>query len=355
MPGARWRLPWVGLMLLAGGVSLTSCKGGDQQAGAPPGGGTPPAGTAAPAPGGTPGKKVAIAIITNGISPFWDPMGVGMDRAKAKYGCDASWSGPQNAAIPDQKRMVEDAISRKVDGIAVSAIDAAALTPTINQAADAGILTITFDSDAPKSKRLIYIGTNNFKAGQAAGEKAKSLFPNGGKILAFVGNRSAENARDRENGFKDAIKGTKIEVVDVLEDNKDPSRARKNVEDAIQARKDINGFLGLYSYNGPAIVDAVTAANAASRYKIITFDAEPKTLQALQEGKIDFTVVQKPYEFGYQSVEFLYKAKTEGVDKAKQEMKVPADGIVDTGVELVTPKTYPDFKKRMDALGVKSS
>ena len=131
----------------------------------------------------------------------------------------------------------------------------------------------------------------------------------------------------------------------MLEDNKDPSRARKNVEDAIQARKDINGFLGLYWYNGPAIVDAVTAANAGSRYKIITFDAEPKTLQALQEGKIDFTVVQKPYQFGYQSVEFLYKAKTEGVDKAKQEMKVPADGIVDTGVELVTPKTLPGFQE----------
>ena len=127
------------------------------------------------------------------------------------------------------------------------------------------------------------------------------------------------------------------------------------VEDAIQAHKEVNGFLGLYSYNGPAIVDAVTAANARSRYKIITFDAEPKTMQALQAGKIDFTVVQKPYEFGYRSVEFLYKAKTEGVDKARQELKIPANGLVDTGVELISQKNYPDFKKRMDALGVKSS
>jgi ribose transport system substrate-binding protein len=350
MPCARLRRPLAGLLLLACGLSLASCKGGDQQASAPPGGG-PASTSAAPSPG----QRVTIAIVTNGISPFWDPMGVGMERAKAKYGCEASWSGPQNAQIPDQNRMIEDAISRKVDGLAVSAIDAAALTPTIDQAVDAGILTITFDSDAPKSKRLIYIGTNNYNAGHAAGEKAKELFPNGGKIIAFVGNLSAENARDRANGFKDAIKGTKIEVIDVREDNKDPSRARKNVEDAIQARKDVNGFLGLYSYNGPAIVDAVTAANAGNRYKIITFDAEPKTMQALQAGKIEFTVVQKPYEFGYQSVEFLYKAKTEGVDKAKQELKVPANGIVDTGVELVTPKSYPDFKKRMDALGVKSS
>jgi ribose transport system substrate-binding protein len=345
-----FRLWLTGAMLLAGSLSLTSCtRGGDQQtADRSPGGPGAPAGT-------TSTDKVTIKIITNGVSPFWDPMAIGMERTAEKYGCEASWSGPPTAQVPDQKRMVEDAISSKVDGLAVSAIDASALTPTVNQAVDAGILTITFDSDVPKSKRLIYIGTNNYNAGKAAGEAAKKLFPNGGKIIAFVGNRSAENARDRENGFKDALKGTKIQVIDVQEDNKDPSRARKNVEDAIQARKDVNGFLGLYSYNGPAIVDAVSAANARGRYKVITFDAEPKTLQALQAGKIDFTVVQKPYDFGYRSVEFLYKAKTEGVEKAREELKVPADGLVDTGVEIVTPANYADFKKRMEALGIKSS
>jgi ribose transport system substrate-binding protein len=282
-------------------------------------------------------------------------MGVGMERAAKEFGCEASWAGPQTAQIPDQKRMIEDAISRKVDGLAVSAIDGNALTPTINQAMDAGILTITMDSDAPKSKRMIYIGTNNYNAGREAGEEAKRLFPNGGKIIAFVGNRSAENARDRENGFKDALKGTNIEVVDVQEDNKDPSRARKNVEDVIQARKDINGLLGLYSYNGPAIVDAVTAANAQARYTVMAFDLEPKTQQALQDGKIAFTVVQKPYEFGYRSVEFLYKAKTQGVEKAKEELKVPANGILDTGVDVVTPENYPKFKKQMEDLGITSS
>jgi ribose transport system substrate-binding protein len=348
----RSHLP-LACLLLVGSLSLISCShSGDQQAASPPPGG--PGGAAAPT--NTPaGKKTTVMIITNGISPFWDPMAAGMDRAKAQFDCNASWEGPASAQIPDQKRMIEDAISRKVDGLAVSAIDASALTPTINQAVDAGILTITFDSDAPKSKRLIYIGTNNYKAGQAAGEAAKKLFPNGGKIIAFVGNRSAENARDRENGFRDAIKGTNIQVVDVQEDNKDPIRARKNVEDAIQARKDINGFLGLYSYNGPAIVEAVTAAHARDRYKIITFDAEPKTLQALQQGKIDFTVVQKPYQFGFLAVEFLTKAKKEGVARAKEELKVPANDIVDTGVEIVTPKSYPDFQKRLDQLGVKSS
>src|SRR5205807_8841210 len=138
-----------GLLLLAGGLSLASCRSTNQPAASPPPGGpTAPGGTASSTPSGTP---VTIQIITNGISPCWAPMKPGMNRAAAKYTCQASWAGPASAQIPDQKRMIEDAISRKVDGLAVSAIDAQALTPTVNQAVDAGILTITFDSDAPKS------------------------------------------------------------------------------------------------------------------------------------------------------------------------------------------------------------
>jgi ribose transport system substrate-binding protein len=319
-----------------------------------------------PAPGGSPGgptnsgtastgQKVTIQIVTNGLSPFWDPMAVGMRRAAEKYGCDADWQGPSTAQIPEQRQLIEAAIARKVDGLAVSAIEAAAVTPVLDQAAGKGILVITFDSDAPKSKRLVYIGTNNYNAGKAAGEAAVKLLPQGGKVVGFVGNRSAENARQREEGFRDAVKGHGIDLVDIREDNKDVGRARKNVEDAIQAFKDAKAFLGLYSYNGPAIADAVSAAGIRDRVKVITFDAEPKTIQALQEGKVDVTVVQKPYEFGYRAVELLYKMKTMGVEAARAAEKVPADGLIDTGVELVTPANVAGFKKKLDDLGVKSS
>jgi ribose transport system substrate-binding protein len=317
----------------------------------------PPPLPGAPGSGGpmATGQRVTIQIVTNGLSPFWDPMAAGMRRAAEKYGCDAEWQGPSTAQIPEQRQLIEAAIARKVDGLAVSAIEAAAIAPVLNQAAEKGILVITFDSDAPQSKRLVYIGTNNTNAGKAAGEAAVKLMPQGGKVVGFVGNRSAENARQREEGFREAVKRHGIELVDVREDNKDVGRARKNVEDAIQAFKDATGFLGLYSYNGPAIADAVSAAGIRSRMKLITFDAEPKTIQALQDGKIDVTVVQKPYEFGYRAVELLYKMKTMGVDAARAELKVPADGLIDTGVELVTPANVAEFKKKLDELGVKSS
>jgi ribose transport system substrate-binding protein len=318
----------------------------------------PPPGGAANAPGGSgqaAGGTVTIQIVTNGVSPFWEPMAVGMRREAEKLGCEADWQGPQNAQVPEQRQIIETAIARKVDGLAVSAIEAAAITPVLNQAVDAGINVITIDSDAPNSKRLVYIGTNNYNAGKSAGEAAVKLLPQGGKVIGFVGNRSAENAREREQGFRDAVKEHGIDLVEVREDNKDVGRARKNVEDALQAFPDAKAFLGLYSYNGPAIADAVSQAGARSRLKVITFDAEPKTIQALQEGKIDVTVVQKPYEFGRMAVELLYKMKTKGVEAARAELNVPANGIVDTGVELVTPENVAEFKKKLDEMGVTSS
>jgi ribose transport system substrate-binding protein len=329
-----------------------SCSQSEPPAPTPGGAATPAGGPGEP---GATGEKVTIQIVTNGVSPFWEPMAVGMKREAEKLGCDANWQGPQNAQIPEQRQIIEAAIARKVDGLAVSAIEAAAITPVLDQAAAAGIHVITFDSDAPKSKRIAYIGTNNYNAGKAAGQAAIKLLPQGGKVVGFVGNRSAENAREREQGFRDAVKSHGIELVEVREDNKDVGRARKNVEDALLAFKDAKAFLGLYSYNGPAIADAVSQAGARGRLKVITFDAEPKTIQALHEGKIDVTVVQKPYEFGRLSVELLYKMKTEGVEAAKSALKVPANGIIDTGVELVTPKTVAQFKKKLDEMGVTSS
>lgn len=316
-----------------------------------------------PSPGGVkpittgqPRKKVRIAIITNGLSPFWDPMAVGMKRAAEKYGCEASWAGPQTSQIPEQRRLVEEALSRGVDGIAISAIEAGAMTPVINNAVESGVLVITIDSDAPKSKRLVYIGTNNYNAGLEAGKVALKLLPQGGNVVGFVGNRSAQNARERIQGFVEATKGHRIQLLDVREDNIDPVKAQKNVEDVLQAMGGkVDLLLGIYSYNGPAIARAVKAAGLQGRVKILCFDAEPATLDALEKGEIDATIVQKPYEFGYRAVELLYRMKTLGIERALRESKVPPSRIVDTGVEVVTPQNIKAFRKRLAELGVKSS
>jgi ribose transport system substrate-binding protein len=310
---------------------------------------------------------VKIRVITNGVSPFWDSMGKGLDAVKGELqGADASWQAPQQADNNAQKKTFEDAIAGGADGIAVSPIQADAFSPVIDSAIGKGIPVITFDSDAPTSKRLLYIGTNNYEAGKRAGEAAVKLFPNGGKLVAFVGNMSAQNANDRYNGFKDAIKGKNIEFLqEPFTDDKDAGRARRNVSDAITKYGDkINGFVGLYSYNGPAIVDEVQKNKLRAKVKIICFDGEPKTLDNLGKGLVDATVVQKPYEFGRLSTRALYLINRKGLDAALAEMKPELEkagmkvegNVIDTGVDVIVPgEPATKFLKDLKEKGLEST
>ncbi len=307
-----------------------------------------------------------IKLITNGISPFWDAMGKGLEQARDELKTDATWQAPQQADNNAQKRVFEDALAAGCDGIGVSPIQADAFASVIDDAIDRGVPVITFDSDSEKSKRLLYIGTNNYEAGKAAGMEARKLFPNGGNLVAFVGNMSAQNARDRYQGFLDAIKGSNIKMLkDPYEDDKDAvGRARRNVADAIVRYGDqLNGLVGLYSYNGPAIVDEVVKQNLRSKLKIICFDGEPKTLKNLQAGLVDVTVVQKPYEFGRIATKALYLINRKGLKGALEEMtpELEAAGmkvngaVIDTGVQVITPANSAEFLKALKDKGLSST
>jgi ribose transport system substrate-binding protein len=297
-------------------------------------------------------RPVRIAIVTNAVAPFWNPMKIGMERASKKLGCEAGWYGPEHGIVSEQRRILEDCAAQRFDAVSVSPIDAKAIGPVINDMVNKGIIVITMDSDAPATARKAYIGTNNFKAGREAGRQAKKVMPKGTRLIAFVGILGAMNAQERLAGFRQVTRGW-IQVVDVMEDQTDKTRARKNVEDAIQAHPEVAGFLGLWSYNGPAIAAAVTEAGKRRTIKIVCFDAEPVTLQALERGEIDATIVQKPYMFGYLSVMVSYNMARMGVEETQAIL--PPDGIVDTGVEVVTPATVDEYKRELEKLGIKSS
>jgi ribose transport system substrate-binding protein len=360
-------------------LALSSCKDNASSGGSTSGG--PPSGISGGSAGNGGGNTstaafdkplkaegdVKISVITNGTSPFWDSMGKGLDAVKGTLpGCDAKWFAPKGPDNNAQKQSLENELAASVNGIAVSPIEADAFAPVIDSAIEKGIPVITFDSDSEKSRRLAYIGTNNFEAGKKAGEAAVGLFPNGGKIVAFVGNMSAQNARDRFNGFLEGVKGKNIEVLggEPMADEKDAIRARKNVADAITKHGSaINGFLGLYSYNGPAIVDEVVKSNLRSKVKIICFDGEPKTLKNLEKGLVDVTVVQKPYEFGRLTTQLLYLTNRKGFKAALEEMKPELEkngmkvngNIIDTGVDVITPANAAEFLKSLKEKGLEST
>ena len=296
--------------------------------------------------------KIRIGLVTNGRSEFWHAMEVGMKDAADKLGVDASWQGPDPATIENQREMIENYKNQGVKLIGISPIDPNSMGPEIDSLIDEGMSVITFDSDAANSKRLVYIGTNNYKAGRVAGEEAKKIFSKGSILVAFVGNIDAQNAKDRLQGFRDATSGF-ITVRRVYEDNKDQTKAKQNAEDALRSEKGLAGFLGLYSYNGHAIAAAVEEAGAKDKYKIVCFDAELKTQEAIEKGLISATVVQKPYMFGYLSVAVLHDMAAIGVDNTL--MMLPPDRIIDTGVEVVNQENIKEFRQRLKRWGVTSS
>src|SRR4051812_37552840 len=149
------------------------------------------------------GAKPHVAYVTNGIDSFWTIAEAGAKAGAAKYDAEVEVHMPAQG-VADQKRIVEDLLTRGVDGIAISPIDAENETGLINEAA-ARTRLITQDSDAPKSNRLCFIGVDNYEAGRMVGLLVKEAMPAGGKVMIFVGRLEQDNARLRRQGVIDEL------------------------------------------------------------------------------------------------------------------------------------------------------
>ncbi len=252
--------------------------------------------------------KKTLTFITNSDSAFWKIVRKGTEKADSELpNLDVLFKIPFSGKANEQDRMMNDAIRRDdTDAIAISPIDPENQKKIINDMSKR-VLLITQDSDAPNTDRAFYIGADNRSAGQQAGELVKKALPQGGKIMVFVGKRELENSQDRFAGLKESLQGTKVEVLDLMIDNNDRTVAKDNAAATMTKYPDIAGMVGLWSYNGPAILEAVKSANKAGKIKIVCFDDEPKTLDGIKEGAIFGTVAQQPFEYGYQTVQLVSK------------------------------------------------
>jgi ribose transport system substrate-binding protein len=282
-------------------------------------------------------KPLKLAVLANSASDFW---------TYVKAGCEKAMKEVPNVSVevrlvPDgtpaeQTRIFDDLIVKGSDGIAISPLDSANQTAMIDRGAAKTLITTT-DSDAATSKRAFYVGTNNVDAGRQAGELIKKAIPGGGKIMIFVGKRDAQNAKERIQGLEEVLKGSNVSVIDVRTDDTDRVRASQNVADTLVKYPDIAGLVGIWSYNGPAIVNAVKTAGKTGKVKIITFDEEDDTLQGIKDGIVDATVVQNPYEFGHQSVLLMTK-KLRG-----EELQIPENKQVIVPTRAIDKSNLDEF------------
>jgi len=317
---------------LALGLALFGCK--NKSEGAPGATGS----AASPA-------VLHFAFVTNNSSDFWNIAEKGVRKAEQDFGIKADVFRPLKGEVSDQQRFLEDIEVQNFDGVAISPIDAAAMTPLLDKVA-ARMPLVCADSDAPNSKRVAYVGSNNVNAGHAAGKAAiealaASAGAKTGKVALFVGRMDMQNAIDRKQGIEETLgKVPGLEILPVFLDNADRTKAKKNVEDALARYPDLVLMIGIWSYNGPALAGATRASTRKQKPAIVVFDEEEETLKAIQDGLIYATVTQKPFEFGYQSMKLLKDAKD----------GKPVEKSVDTGLVTVTKPTLDQFWDQLRTL-----
>jgi ribose transport system substrate-binding protein len=291
--------------------------------------------------------KPTLAFVVNGASDFWKAAEAGVKKAQGElpdYNLELKY--PEQSSVAIQQRLMDDLVTAGVKGIMVSAVDPKTSTEGLNKIASETAL-FTTDSDAPQTKRVAYIGSSNVDAGKQAAEIAKKAMPNGGKCLGFVGLLGADNAKERIQGMKDGLAGSKIELVDVRGDDIDQARAKKNVEDALVASPDITCMVGFYSYNTPRIYEALRDAGKLGQITVVGFDDDPITLGGVKEGTIAATVVQQPFEWAYQGMK-LMAAYLKG-DKSG----IPANGLIIIPTKIIGKDDVDAYAANLKAMAGK--
>jgi len=239
---------------------------------------------------------------------------------------------PDNRTAAAQQEILSQMVADGVDGIAISPIDAEQQTEFLN-AISTNVLLVCADSDAKKSKRVCYIGTDNVAAGTQAAELFKAALPQGGKIILFVSNPNAQNVEERIEGIKKSLAGSNLQIIDTLADNSKGTVAQKNAEEALAKYPDLAGMVGLNSYTGPAILMAVRTAGKVGQVKIVCFDEDSDTLAGIAAGEIYGTIIQKPFWIGYQATmrmgKYLRGDKTQLADG---EILIPTKAVTNGNV-----------------------
>ncbi|MBI2842616.1 MAG: sugar-binding protein [Armatimonadetes bacterium] len=292
-------------------------------------------------------EPVRVGFVSNSVADFWLIAQAGTKQACKDFNAECDYRMPSQATATEQKTLIQDILIRGVSGIAVSPIDPRNQTDLLNEVASK-VNLVCEDSDAPESNRICYIGTNNIEAGREAGKALLKALPQGGKVMIFVGTLDAQNAQERDQGVREAVKGSNIKVLGTLLDSTDRVKAKANCEDTLIKYPDIAALVGLWAYNGPAAAGAVRAAGKVGKVKIIAFDEETATLQAIKDGVVQATVAQNPYKIGYESVRVL-AALARGQDPG-----LPENKYLDTGVTVVTKENVDEFWRNLEELKKKS-
>ncbi len=285
-------------------------------------------------------KDISVAVVPKVAVPFFDDCNKGAKEAADKLGVNYQWVVPQNTQGATQVQIIENLISKHVDGIAISVNEPKSVESVMKRAAQSGIKVLTYDSDSPKSGRSMYIGTNNESAGATMAETMAKALGGKGEVAIVTGQLGAVNLNERISGIKKGLtRYPGIKIVETQGTDDDLAKGVSVVETTLRAHPQLNGIFGVSQVGGPATAKVLNTKEFGAmkgKLEVLAFDDLPDTLKGLRDGAIQGIMVQRPVTMGKLAVEHLV-AQIDGKDAQPKD--------IDTGVTVVTKDNIGSYTK----------
>lgn len=280
--------------------------------------------------------------------PYWQEAAAGLNHAAAQMHVKAEFVGPDTYDPKAQHEQFQAVLKQKPTGILVSASAQNLLNDDIDAAIAQGVPVIAIDSDAPSSKRLFFIGTDNYKAGvMSAGILAKAL---GGKgnVVVFTMPEQA-NLKDRLRGYNDVFaEHPQLKITQVVDMQGDPRIVFDRTMEMLEKGAKVDAFACLTSIAGPEVAEVLGRKNVTGK-PVVAMDTDQRTLEGIQKGLITATIGQKPFTMAYLGVKLLDDLHHHPLESLTmnwaQDSFSPVPTFVDTGATLIDKNNVDSFIK----------
>ena len=288
-----------------------------------------------------------VLVSANLQVPYWKAAGAGFSHAATDFKVRADFTGPQTFDPKAERDALDQAVQKKATGILLDVTDVGLLKDSIDKAIAAGIPVITIDSDAPASKRLFFIGTNNYSAGVTGGQRLAQELKNKGNVVVFT-NPDQPNMQERLAGYKAALVRTPdIKITRVVDIQGDPRIAFDTTTEIVGKERDkVDAFVCLEAQSGKEVAGVLNSYHVTGK-TVMAMDTDPETLDWIQKGMIAATIAQKPYTMafvGMQMLDNLYHHKPSSLDRDwSKDSYSPIPSFVDTGSDLIDKSNVAEF------------
>jgi ribose transport system substrate-binding protein len=295
-------------------------------------------------------RYVLVAVTVK--LPYWQEAEAGLHDVAQQMGVKAELVGPENFDPQEELRAFQKTVSEKPAGILISVSRAELFQEAIGAAITQGIPVITLDADAPDSRRVLFVGTDNFRAGQESGKRMAEILKGKGNIV-LVTIPGQLNLDERVRGVNEALKKYPgVKVIQTLDDNGDPRVANDSISALVKGKAGFEGVLCLEASGGSGAAEALHRLDLQGKIPIVAFDKDPDTLDWIERGVITATITQKPYVMSYYGLKFADDLHHNAVHEFKDWRTAPSSSMpkwVDTGTAVVDKVNLNTFREALAA------